>query len=419
MAGIDTETRMTIKTLMLKGMSRAGIARLLKLPESNVRYHARRIVADAIDGRRQRPKKAAVVAEAIEHWMSQQDGAALNLAALHGWLAAEHDYNGTLRSVQRFVRAAYPPPPRRARRRVETPPGAQAQLDWAIFPAMDVGGEVLELSALHLVLSHSRYAVVVWSRRRDQLSWLSGHNAVLRRLGGVPAVIRIDNDSAAVARGAGAWGILTEAYRRYARTVRFHVDLCPPRQPQAKGKVERRIRAQRAGLDPARETWRDLDELQAWTDAALIDDAERRRCPATGGSVAAAFAAERSLLAPLPILPEPFDVVATRTVAGDGLICFEGRQYSVPFALLGARVEVRGAASRVQIVHDARIVAEHPRHTAHRLVIDPSHYDGPSTTSVIAPPPLGRLGRRLQELAELPVAHRPVDLYAALAEVVR
>jgi hypothetical protein len=52
-------------------------------------------------------------------------------------------------------------------------------------------------------------------------------------------------------------------------------------------------------------------------------------------------------------------------------------------------------------------------------VIDSSHYDGPSTQAVIAPPPLGRMGRRLEEIAQLPVANRPVDLYAALAEVAR
>jgi hypothetical protein len=53
------------------------------------------------------------------------------------------------------------------------------------------------------------------------------------------------------------------------------------------------------------------------------------------------------------------------------------------------------------------------------LVIDPQHYDGPDTERVIAPPPLGRMGRRLQALAEAPVMQRSIELYAALAEVAR
>ena len=64
-------------------------------------------------------------------------------------------------------------------------------------------------------------------------------------------------------------------------------------------------------------------------------------------------------------------------------------------------------------------MATHPRGTAARLVTDPDHDEGASTGRVVAPPPLGRLGRRLQELAATPVTHRSVDLDAALAEAAR
>jgi hypothetical protein len=52
-------------------------------------------------------------------------------------------------------------------------------------------------------------------------------------------------------------------------------------------------------------------------------------------------------------------------------------------------------------------------------VIDPRHYDGLPTDRVMPPPPMGRMGRRLQELAEEPVVHRSIDLYARLLEVAR
>ena len=38
---------------------------------------------------------------------------------------------------------------------------------------------------------------------------------------------------------------------------------------------------------------------------------------------------------------------------------------------------------------------------------------------MIAPPPLGRMGRRMQEIAATAVQHRSIDLYARLAEVGR
>ena len=136
--------------------------------------------------------------------------------------------------------------------------------------------------------------------------------------------------------------------------------------------------------------------------------------------MAAAWEQERPLLTPLPDpLPEPFDVAVMRPVGRDGLVCFEGRQYSVPFRLVGETVEIRGIAGAVRILKACEVVALHQRGTDRRLVIDPRHYDGPGNERVVAPPPLGRMGVRIQELARAPVARRSIELYAALAEVAR
>ncbi|MDZ7749930.1 MAG: hypothetical protein U5K43_14900 [Halofilum sp. (in: g-proteobacteria)] len=185
--------------------------------------------------------------DAIGAWLAAADEAApSNVAALHAWLVAEHDYPGSLRSLQRYVARVFPPPPRRARRRIETPPGTQAQADWAVFPGVWLGGAQRTLVAFVLQLSHSRAWALIWSERRDLLAWLTVHNAALVRLGGVPATIRIDNEKTAIVAGAGAWGTIHPAYRRYGETLRFHIDACPPRSPETKGKVERRIRDWRA-----------------------------------------------------------------------------------------------------------------------------------------------------------------------------
>jgi hypothetical protein len=52
-------------------------------------------------------------------------------------------------------------------------------------------------------------------------------------------------------------------------------------------------------------------------------------------------------------------------------------------------------------------------------VIDPRHYEGTSTERVEAPVPLGRMGRRMQEILALAPERRPIDQYAAYAEVAR
>lgn len=408
---------MTIKTLASRGVPNRAIARQLSVSEGTVRYHRRRLAEQAVDGRSRQPHRAQPLHEAIALWIDRHGTS--NLAALHEWLVGEHGYAGSLRSIQRYVGTHWPPPPKRARRRVETPPGAQAQVDWATFPGMRIGGEVLTLQAFHLLLSHSRHGAVVWMYRQDMLSWLEAHNEAFRRLGGVPAVLRVDNVKTAVARGAGSWGVLNATYQRYALGVRFHVDPCTPYSPQHKGKVERAVRSQRQGEDPTAREWESLQALQRRTDELMLKRARRSICPATGSSVWEAWQAERRHLGELPELPRPFDTVATRQVGTDALVSFEGRQYSVPFRWLGRQVEVRGCAGEIEVVAEGRVVARHARHTHQRLLIDPGHYEGPATATVLPPTPLGRMGRQLQQLAAMPVEHRPLDLYAALAEVAR
>lgn len=121
----------------------------------------------------------------------------------------------------------------------------------------------------------------------------------------------------------------------------------------------------------------------------------------------------------MPLLPEPFDLAHARRVAEDCTVAFEGRRYSVPFGHVGRLVEVRGCSRVVQMVTDGAIIAQHPRHGRERLVLDPAHYEGVATDRVLPPVPLGRMGRRLQEIAELAPEQRPLDLYAALAEAAR
>jgi hypothetical protein len=252
------------------------------------------------------------------------------------------------------------------------------------------------------------------------LSWQSCQLACLQRLGGVPAVLRIDNVKTAIAKGAGAWGVINETYRRFAVQLKFHVDACQPRHPQAKGKAERGARDLREIVDPRAEPFESLEHLQAVTDARLEDRSRRLRSPLTGTPIADAWEQERRLLTPLPeTLPEPFDVVVRRPVAVDCMVSFEGRRYSVPFGLVGRDVEVRGLAGRVQVLKDAAVVAEHPRGTDALLLRDEAHYEGKDTDRVRAPMPLGRMGRRLQEIAASNVQHRSIDLYARLAEVAR
>jgi transposase len=422
---LTREEVVAISVLKDTGQANTQIAQTLGVSEGAVRHHLCR--RDRGDGRKNKPTKADVVATAIAAWVRQHEpgapasspGRPINVRALLDWLVLEHGYTGSYKSVLRHVRKQYPRPKLRPFRRVETPPGAQAQVDWWECGGIDIGDGAQTLYAFVMVLSHSRQAAVIWCRRMDQLSWQHAHNEALRRLDGVAAVLRIDNLKTGVARGAGPWGVVNETYRSYARAVGFHVDPCLPRSPEDKGKVESRIGKLQQRLDPRGQTFAGLADLQRWSDELLERDSQQRICPVTGKSVEASWRDEQAFLRPLPILPALFDVALTRTVQKDCTVHFEGRQYSVPFVLCGLAVEVHGGVGVVQVLHEGQVVAEHRRGTAERLLIDPAHYEGEGNSRVSAPVPLGKLGRRLQEIAQQPVEQRPMDLYAALAEVAR
>jgi transposase len=415
------EEVVTVQVLAEKGQNHCEIGRVLGVTEGTVRYHLRRAAAGVEDGRKQRVFKAGRLGEVIAAWFAAHAERArpVNVAELFEHLVAEYDYAGSYPSVVRFVRAHYPRPRLRTYRRVETPPGAQSQTDWGEYPQVQVAGERRALHAFLMVLSHSRKPAIVWSLGEDELSWLRCHNESYRRLAGVAAVNRIDNVKTAVVQGAGAWGVIHPTYRAYARAVGFHIDACAPRQAQAKGKVEAKVRLSRLLLDPGRRAWDSLEELQAFTDERVERWAERALCPATGKTVQESWQQELARLAPLPLLPEPFDIAVTRPVHPDCTVRFEDRLYSVPFDFAGRCVEVRGCAGKVQVLGEGRVLCEYPRRTAERILLNPKCYEGPASARVLAPPPLGAMGRRLQEIYEMPVERRPLDLYAALAEVAR
>src|SRR5258705_1753700 len=119
---LERETRMTIPVLAHHGQSGRAIGRMLGVDESTVRYHLERQQSNAIDGRSLQAHKAAGLKDAIAYYLEQQADGPPNLAALHEWLIAEHDFAGSLRGVQRYFRRHFPRPAKRTRRRVETPP---------------------------------------------------------------------------------------------------------------------------------------------------------------------------------------------------------------------------------------------------------------------------------------------------------
>jgi transposase len=428
---LNREQIVALKVLKEKGQANTATAKVLGVTEGAVRYHLRRQAAGAQDGR-VKPflLERLGLTEAVQMWWMAEEKSREEAGEkrppsaeeLHEYLWEEHEYDGSYKAVLRYVRAKFPRPKIRPYRRMETPPGAQSQTDWLEL-AIDIGDQdgPTWLYGLVIKLSHSRRKVVIWSRQKDQLAWLHCHNEAFKRLGGIAAINRVDNEKTAISKGAGPWGEVNPVYQAYARTMGFHVNACEAYCPEQKGKVEKGVREIKE-LALSRHRFTSLDELQTYTDRRLEEEARRRICPVTGKSVFATWQDELTLLRSLPArLPAPFDLVQECQVHKDCTIRFEGHTYAVPFAYVGKRVEVRGESGTVQVVdrRTGQALVKYPRHTEALLQIDPRCYEGEATAEVMKPKPLGRLSRRLMELAAEPVQHRAIDYYVKVAEVLR
>lgn len=427
---------MVAEQMVGRGVSIRQVARQLGVTEGALRYRLRkRAEGDRVDGRSRQPMAVDGFEEAIEVILERLGdgrvtgkGRPAQARTVYEILAREYGYPGGYRGVVRYLRRRFGVPPLRALRRVETPPGVQAQHDWFEVRTVLAGEEVM-LPVLVGTLSYSRARFLWVSREATQLAWHTGHLELFHRYGGVPLWVRIDNLKTGVARGAGPTAVLNDCYRVFARECGFEVDPCRPATGSDKGKAERSVRTFRDAFgDLFRREWNDLEALQLALDEGARSLMRRLKCPITGTSVEDALEAERLVLQPLPRMGEPFDVVVSRHVSRDCLVSFEGHRYSVPFPWVGRQVEVLGTLRHVVIRGAREEIARHPRHTKALLVIDPAHFEGESTDRVIQPTPLGWRARLqllglsgpsrngLLQLPEPERVVRPLDLYVQLVE---
>jgi transposase len=413
MARLRQEHLMVAREMVARDVPVRQVARQLGVDESTLRYHLAR-EEDAPDGRRERRSVmegweehvVAVLTRFADPRVGGQATTRIETSVVHGILRREFGFCVSYQSVRRHLERHFAAPPVQAVRRVETPPGVQAQHDW-FDVTVRIGGVALGLHGLIGTLSYSRARFVWMSPSMTQLAWQSGHVAIFTRYGGVPMWVRVDNLKTAVARGAGPTAVINPAFATFATLCGFAVDPCRPARGSDKGKIERQVRTARVDFaDLFVYPWPDLPALQAALDERSAEWHATRRCPISGSLIAETWQQEQALLRPLPTLQELFDCVVVRRVSRDCLVSFEGRQYTVSFVWVGRDVEIRGTAQQVVMLAEGREIARHARYTAARVVIEEAHYLGSSTDTVLAPTPFGR--RAQQQLAAVPHgAHIP------------
>ncbi len=317
----------------------------------------------------------------------------------------ERGYIGGYSTVTDFLRAVRSPVEAAFERRFETPPGQQAQVDFAHFKfTFEDDPDTTRVTWLFLiVLSHSRW---MWGRfgfDQNLQTVLRCHIEAFEALRGAPSHILYDRMKTAI---TGEHSDGTVNYNPSLVAMLDHYGVipraCRPYRAKTKGKVERPFRYIRQDFALAR-TFHNLDDLNARFQLWLHTCANARTHGTTGCVVNEAFDTERTALLPLPKRPFDPPLSVTRRISRDGMVSVGGNFYSVPDATRARSIEVRTHPGRLVMLEDGIEIAEHPILAGkNRRRVEPGHR---------TPPPVGA-----PQHALLPPAQRPLDFYAAVGE---
>jgi transposase len=320
-------------------------------------------------------------------------------------------FAGGYSTVTDFLRTVRPPAAPAFERRFETPPGRQAQVDFAHFRVRfeDEPGAERIVWLFSLVLGHSR---MMWARfvaQQDLATVLRCHVAAFDALGGVPEQILYDRMKTAVLGEVDDRGIVyNDKLLALAGHYGYLPKACRPYRAKTKGKVERPFRYVREDFFLAR-SFRNLDDLNAQFTQWLDQIANRRLHGTTGRIVIEHFAEERPALKPLPAGPFNAVLRLERRISHEGMISVGGNLYSVPDGTRRRPVEVQVTATKVHILEEGRLIAVHPvlegrgrRRIAegHRSLPPPANSTTPRHGAAAPPgPPAGATGVTPRSLA--------------------
>ena len=188
-------------------------------------------------------------------------------------------YDGGKTILVEFTR-----PYRKERRRTsdirfETPPGHQAQVDWAALGSHIIGGRRYKLSIFVMILGYSRtlYAEVVTDERSE--TFLACHKHAFSYFGGVTNEILYDNAKVVALKRDREGIVFNESLLDFASVYGFVPRVCRPFRPQTKGKVERAVRYIRDSFLEG-ECFSDLSDMQSSL-LAWLDNVANQRIHAT------------------------------------------------------------------------------------------------------------------------------------------
>nr|WP_318272609.1 IS21 family transposase [Paracoccus saliphilus] len=355
--------------------------------------------------------------DGLEDWVSERFRQhAGNADVVRQELATEKVVTVSLRIVERAVAPLRQELRAKARAtvRFETHPGQQLQIDFG-ERQVEISGTRVKVFFFVATLGYSRRLPVRAFFDERQEHWFEGMEGAFRRFGGVPEEVLLDNARALISHHDPATREVTINPRlhAFARHWGFRVCACAPYRARTKGKAERGVGYVRRNAIAGRrfESFAALeDHLEGW-----IREIEDTRIHGTTGEPPyLRFSRDEAhRLKPLdgiPALLTSRELV--RPVSSDRAVEVDGNAYSVPWQLIGERVNVLVTGTELRVSHAGQEVACHRLRLERRArIVDRTHFEG------ITGGPLTRAAMQSgsETAPVVPELLRPLSEYEAVA----
>jgi transposase len=363
-----------ILDLHRQGLSVSAIARQLCIDRKTVRS----AIAKGLEPPKYKTRQPrARITDPFEPYLKERLAAYPDLTAVRLWREVkERGYAGGYSVLRDCVRNLRPPRTAGFEVRFETPPGGQAQVDFAHFEVefADDPGVKRVVWLFSMVLGYSR---LIWGRfvvHQDLQSVLRCHIAALEAIGGAPREILYDRmKTAVIGEDADGLVVYNRALVDLARHYGFQPRACRPYRPKTKGKVERPFRYIREDFFLGG-SFRNLGDLNAQFQHWLDTVANPRMHATTQRVVNEAFAQEKPALKPLPLAPYRTVLNLERRVSHEGMVSIGGNLYSVPDTTRRRILDVHVLADEIRIFEAGALIASHaPLEGRDQRRLDPAH----------------------------------------------
>ena len=228
-----------------------------------------------------------------------------------------------------------------------------------------------QLPVLTMVSAYSRMLFARLLPTRTAADLYAGWWRHISRLGAVPRLLVWDGEGAVGQYNRGR-NKLTVECQEFRGTLATRVLVLRPRDPEAKGVIERAHDYLERAFLPGRSFTGPDDfnaQLQGWLD--LVNQRRRR---ALGCAPVDRVAADTAAMLPLPPVPPATGWRHSIRLPRDFYVRLDSNDYSVHPSVIGRRIEVVADLDRVRAFCDGRLVADHPRVWArHQSLTAPEH----------------------------------------------